>query len=99
MAARVDRELRATGDEYLARLLEEIRAFPHPLGGEAPGARGSGVLALRLRHEAGELALFSVYATFGTPRDVAVADLLIESLFPADEHTKVVLHAQSTARD
>lgn len=86
----VARELSATGDAYLARLLDELRGYPGQ-SGPAPRTHHTGVLPLRLRHDAGELAFFSLYATFGTPRDIAVADLLIESLFPADEHTRDVL--------
>jgi hypothetical protein len=38
-----------------------------------------------------ELTFFSTIATFGTALDVTVAELQIESFFPADEQTAAVL--------
>jgi hypothetical protein len=47
---------------------------------------------LRLRHDrVGELALFSTVATFGTALDLTVAELAIESFFPADSETASLL--------
>lgn len=90
----VARELMATGDEFLSRLHDEIGAYPYGTGGDStPG--GTGVLPLRLRHEDGELTFFSIYSTFGSPRDIAVAELLIESIFPADERTRAFLHRRA----
>lgn len=91
------RELMATGDEFLARLHDEVRAYPYAGGGEStPG--GTGVLPLRLRHDDGDLTFFSIYSTFGTPRDIAVAELLIESIFPADARTRAFLHGRAARR-
>ena len=50
-------------------------------------------MPLRIRHGGGrKLAFFSTVATFGTPLDVTVAELAIESFFPADPNTASVLH-------
>jgi len=46
---------------------------------------------LRLRHGESELTLLSVVATFGTPLDVTLSELVIESFYPADEVTRAVL--------
>jgi hypothetical protein len=52
---------------------------------------------MRLRHPAGELALFATVTTFGTPADVTVAELAIESFFPADPDTAdLVRHLAAT---
>jgi hypothetical protein len=48
---------------------------------------------LRIRHSGGELAFLSTVATFGTPLDITVAELAIESFFPADAETASALHA------
>ena len=40
---------------------------------------------MRLRVGDTELAMLSTVATFGTPLDVTVAELVIETFFPADE--------------
>lgn len=87
---RLRRQL-ATGDAELAALYEELRGYP---GGEAPvGETGPEEFAvpLRLRHRNRELAFFSTTATFGTPLDVTVAELVVESFFPADEDTRKYL--------
>ncbi len=57
---------------------------------ELPGP-GDVVVPLRIRHGDGELAFFSLVAAFGTPLDITVAELAIESFFPADEATARVL--------
>jgi hypothetical protein len=46
---------------------------------------------LQLATEAGVLSLFSTTTVFGTPVDVTVSELAIESFFPADEATERML--------
>jgi hypothetical protein len=48
---------------------------------------------LRLRHAESELAFISTKTTFGTAIDVTVAELSIESLFPADADTASAMHS------
>jgi len=89
---RLRRQL-VTGDAELAALYEELRGYPGGEPGpdaEAPGP-GDFAVPLRLRHRDRELAFFSTTATFGTPLDVTVAELAIESFFPADEETRKYL--------
>ncbi|HEY3702480.1 MAG TPA: hypothetical protein VGL32_09495, partial [Acidimicrobiales bacterium] len=45
------------------------------------------VVCLRLRAGDDELTFFSTIATFGTAIDVTIAELAIESFFPADRAT------------
>ncbi|BCB87410.1 helix-turn-helix domain-containing protein [Phytohabitans suffuscus] len=84
-----------TGDDELAALYDELRGYP---GGE-PGADvetpgpSSFAVPLRLRHRERELAFFSTTATFGTPLDITVAELAIESFFPADDDTRKYLQS------
>ncbi len=42
-----------------------------------------------------QLSLFSTYASFGTVEDVALAEMKIELMFPADDATRVTLLALS----
>ncbi|HEY7908698.1 MAG TPA: hypothetical protein VIC60_07470, partial [Thermomicrobiales bacterium] len=72
---------------------DELRAYPchQPVPeSEIPGP-GDIVVPLRIRHGDRELAFFSTVATFGTPLDVTVAELTIESFFPADAETASIL--------
>jgi transcriptional regulator with XRE-family HTH domain len=93
LLARLRRQLDVTADPDLGSLYRELRAYPcgqpePPV--ELPGP-GEIVVPLRVRHGGQELSFFSTVATFGTPLDVTLAELAIESFFPADAHTADVL--------
>jgi transcriptional regulator with XRE-family HTH domain len=93
LLARLRRQVDVTADPTLAALLTEVSDYPcddpEPEC-EIPGA-GEVVTPLRLRHDDGELSFFSTVTTFGTPLDVTVAELAIESFFPADAATAAAL--------
>jgi transcriptional regulator with XRE-family HTH domain len=92
LLTRLARQVNLTGDAALSALYDEVRRYaggPHDhSGSEAIDV----VLPMRLRSPFGELALFSTIAVFGTPVDITLDELAIESFFPADEHTSAVLH-------
>jgi hypothetical protein len=91
---RLGREVTLTGDENLAALLEELNGYPGPPAEPPhPGGGGDIVVPLRIRAGDAELAFFSTVSTFGTAVDVTVAELSIESFFPADAATAEVLRA------
>ncbi|MBU2580786.1 MAG: hypothetical protein KJ622_03585 [Alphaproteobacteria bacterium] len=52
------------------------------------------VVATHLRSAGGPLTFFSAIAQFGTAEDIALAELRIELLFPADEATRRALVEQ-----
>ncbi len=108
---RLHRQAAATGDQYLAELHEELSGYPGgpaaagpppagPGGAAGPGAGGVGAdrLVVPLRYRRGDevLSFFSTTTVFGTPLDVTLAELAIESFFPADPATAARLRA--TAR-
>jgi transcriptional regulator with XRE-family HTH domain len=95
---RLARQVALTGDDELAALLEELRGYPAPEGEPEPGASDIAV-PLRLRHDGGELAFISTVTTFGTAVDITVAELAIESFFPADPATAAVIRAVAPAPD
>jgi hypothetical protein len=76
-------------------LLEELRGYPG--GGPAPpappGETGALIAPLRYRTPVGVLSLFSATTVFGTPRDVTVSELAIETFYPADTATGTVLRS------
>ena len=53
------------------------------------------------RYKAGGtvLSFFSTLAQFGTAEDIALAELKIEMMFPADEATRELLVAMDAAED
>ena len=81
-------------DESLAALSRVVQLPPaspaEPCEGWTP-APGDLALPLRIRHRGHELSFITIVATFGTPFDVTVAELMIESFLPADEATAAFL--------
>jgi transcriptional regulator with XRE-family HTH domain len=97
---RLRRQVALTGDPGLAELLDELRAYPCDQPEpevEVPGP-GDVVVPLRLRHGEQELSFLSIMASFGTPLDVTVAELAIESFFPADPATGAALRDLQTGQ-
>jgi transcriptional regulator with XRE-family HTH domain len=92
---RLHRQALLSGDPDLVALHAELSSYPGV--GEAPAptepsARLFVPLVLRV-DGVQELKFFSTVATFGTALDVTVAELAIESFFPADEATALVLRS------
>jgi transcriptional regulator with XRE-family HTH domain len=88
---RLARLARLTGDPRLAELLAEIRTYPGVADtlDDLPDATTSELLlTLQLAHSAGDLRLHTTVTSFGSPHDVTLSELTIESFFPADEATR-----------
>lgn len=83
------RDVDRSADPELAALLDEVSSYPNvrALGPPGPPRPASVVIPVRLRHPLGELSMFTTIATFGTPVDVTVAEMAIETFFPADAET------------
>jgi transcriptional regulator with XRE-family HTH domain len=81
-------------DEGLQRFLEHLLSYPGvpsrwrmlDLDGVPPP-----FLTINYKWKNSRLSFFSTLTTLGTPLDVALQDLRIETLFPADEATRVVM--------
>ena len=99
---RVRRQVEATGDAVLAALVEELAAYPAPDGAETGTSSGvdyAGVVVpFQLATEAGVLSFFSTTTVFGTPVDVTLSELALESFFPADAATAEALRRIAGSR-
>ena len=94
LLSRLRRQVAATGDPVLRDLLEELRGYPGgPQKAHPNPGRHDVVVPLRIRVGGVELRFFSITAVFGSPLDVTVAELAIESFFPADAATAVAVAA------
>jgi MmyB-like transcription regulator ligand binding domain len=51
------------------------------------------VVPFQLRMPAGVLSFFSTTTVFGTPVDITLSELAVESFFPADDGTSAALRA------
>lgn len=90
---RLRQQIDMTADPILGGLLKELRALS-PGSDPADDIRhdyGGIAVPLTLRTPAGTLSLISTTTVFGTPVDVTLSELAIESFFPADEETAAIL--------
>ena len=95
LVTRLHRQVALFPDPAVDDLLDELRSYP---GVETPSPTDDPAMALfvplRLRAAQGaELTFFSTLATFGTALDITLAELSIESFFPADKETEAALRA------
>ena len=81
---RLDKQATATADPVLRDLHAELAAYPGGLSTARPDG-----LVVPLRFA--DLSFFSVTAVLGTPLDVTLAELAIESFLPADAATAAAL--------
>ncbi|MGW6281475.1 helix-turn-helix domain-containing protein [Kribbella sp. NPDC055071] len=84
--AGLQRQAAATADPELQDLYDELRAYAVDDAPTHPGP-AEVVVPFRLTHNGNELSLLTTIATFGTPLDVTVSELMIESFYPADDRT------------
>ncbi|MGI9437738.1 MAG: helix-turn-helix domain-containing protein [Geminicoccaceae bacterium] len=99
MLARLRTEsLHLGGDEVLDAAAEKLATA---LGTQASMPTGTLAAMIPARYRAGDmtLSLFSTIAQFGTAEDIALADLKIEMLFPADDPSRDVLLTMSGSGD
>lgn len=98
---RLRQQVNFSGDHALAALYAELQRFPRPVAESGQGTSLGGIaIPLVLRTPAGVLSLISTIAVFGTPVDVTLSELALETFFPTDEATAEALRAmaQSTKR-
>jgi len=93
LLARLHRQAEATGDPRLFSLYSELEAYPGGQGDQAqpPLPTTDVVVPLRYRTAQAELSFLSITAVIGTPMDVTVEELAIESFYPADPQTAKAL--------
>lgn len=80
---RISRQLAAAPDPELTALYEELLA-PEPDDTSSHLIDTDVVIPMIIRIDGRELRLFSTITTFGTPMDITIDDIAIESYYPAD---------------
>ena len=95
---RLRQQIQATGDTTLQALEQELRSYPAPPDGDATRLSGEVlgiVVPLRFRTPAGVIKLISTTTIFGSPVDVTLQELALETFFPADAATAAALQRLS----
>jgi len=94
---RLLQQVAATGDAALQALHDELAAYPVGDAGTTAvagnGELSSLVVPFQLRSDHGVLSFISTTTIFGTPVDVTLQELAVESFFPADGETAAALTA------
>ena len=101
LLARLRRQVEVSADPVLAELLAELAAYPmrsnKPHRPVREPEHASVVVPLQLTTERGTLSFLSTTTVFGTPLDITLSELALETFFPADKATAVSLRALSDA--
>jgi transcriptional regulator with XRE-family HTH domain len=96
---RLRQQIAASGDEALAALADELHALPGPAEAAAEQIHVDvGVyVPLQLQSPLGVLSFISTITVFGTPTDITLSELALESFLPADEATANALRTIAAA--
>lgn len=94
---RLRQQIDRSGDVRLTALHAELAAYPSRASVARPADLAGIAVPLRLRVEGRReaLSLISMTMVFGTPVDVTLSELAIESFFPADESTRAALQGDA----
>jgi transcriptional regulator with XRE-family HTH domain len=89
LLARLKQQIELTADAGLLELMRELREYPAPSASDATSLHDYGGVAIpfRLTTPNGLLSFISTTTIFGTPVDVTLSELALESFFPADRET------------
>lgn len=94
---RLRRQIELSADATLAELLHELEAYPAPSGASAApdghDDHAAVLIPMLLRTDHGVLSFISTTTVFGTPIDVTLSELALETFFPADAQTMQALRA------
>jgi transcriptional regulator with XRE-family HTH domain len=95
----------ASGDPILADLYRELRHYPDPVlplrhdGTNVTQAWHSLVVPFQLVTDAGILSFYSTTTVFGTPMEITLSEISVESFYPADAPTREAFRNLTTNLD
>jgi len=97
---RLRSQAEATADPELTALMEELAGYPAPPDARPAdlGAYGGLAVPLQIRTRSmGLVSFFSTTMVFGTPRDITLSELALETFLPADAATAEALRRLAPA--
>ncbi|HEY7979483.1 MAG TPA: helix-turn-helix transcriptional regulator [Rhizomicrobium sp.] len=80
-----------TADPKLIALQKEMLSYPAPSAPTHVSPGDAIVIPFKVRIKAGLLSFFTTTMVFGSPVDVTLSELAIESFFPADDATRALV--------
>src|ERR1700756_4702938 len=83
---RLHRQCEATADPQLLKLYQDLKSYPIPAR-SGPLLSDNVAIPFKLRHEGEVLSFISTTMVFGTPVDITLSELALETFFPADDLT------------
>src|SRR5689334_7124253 len=83
---RLHRQCEATADPGLLKLYQELKSYPIPAR-SGPISADNVAIPFKLRHKGEVLSFISTTMVFGTPIDITLQELALETFFPADDLT------------
>lgn len=97
---RVRRQLERTAADGLSELISELEGYRVPDSPATPTAHAQHdlVIPLQIATPYGNLALLYAATVFGSPRDVTLDEIAIETFFPADTATAHILRSLAGPR-
>jgi transcriptional regulator with XRE-family HTH domain len=91
---RLHRQCEATADPELIKLYHELKTYPIPAR-SAPLAADTVAIPFRMRFGDEILSFISTTMIFGTPVDVTLSELAVETFFPSDDLTAERMRAMA----
>jgi transcriptional regulator with XRE-family HTH domain len=94
----LNRLISVSADAFLIEMMRELKSYPPPKSARNNSSpkefdNSRFAIPLRLNTKDGELSFVSTITVFGTPIDVTLAELAIETFFPADAKTAEIMNA------
>jgi len=83
---RLHRQCEATADPGLIKLYRELKGYPMPAR-SAPLSADNVAIPFKMRLNGDVLSFISTTMIFGTPVDITLSELALETFFPADDLT------------
>ena len=99
LLGRLHQQVVASADAILAALVDELRSYPSPVGADfhEENVEASVIVPMVLATPMGTLSFISTTTVFGTPVEITLSELALETFFPADAATGEILRAMARA--
>lgn len=94
---RLKKQVEDTADFGLEELFNELNGYKTKGGKSAKTDTGI-IVPLQIETKFGVLSFISTTTVFGTPVDVTVSEIALETFFPADEMTKEIFYKMAEAK-